>query len=696
MDANFSFDVAQGLTVDDLVLDGAAAALGGQLGLALPDQALSGDLSLRLPDLAVLAPVLEQDLAGALAIDAVLAGDLASPDVALHADGDDLTLAGWPLQNLALTATAQDLTGTPVGGLELAATWSGIEAELTTRYQLDQDTLHLPELALTAPRTQVAGALSIDLAKPLIEGELQGEVLDLAGFAAVLPVRARGRMEFETQLVTDGDRQKIALVVQGSELIADFGRMEAIKARATITAAFGTPQLDAGLTVNQLRQDELRLSSGELTVQGSLERLDLGVSLAGDVGQAFALTSRAELALGEPMRLALTQLDGELAGETVQLAGPTDVTLGPEELRVDGLDLRLAGGRVRGEVALNPRSVAVTAELETMPMAVLERFGGPKLGGSASAKLQLDGAADEPRGTLDVTLTDLRVRDVEFDDLPPAQVMARAQLAERRLNVDLQVEGVTAKPVSAAVAVPITLRLQPFAFDLPSDGALEGRFTGEVALQRLGELLALDDQLLEGRLASNLTVAGTVADPRIDGAIELDDGLYENGATGTVLHDLTLAARAANHKITIERLDGRVGESGELRGKGQFELAAGLPFSVEVALRQAPLLQRDDIDATISGDLNLSGPVSEPALEGELTIDRAEIGLPDDTGPDIAVIEVTEIGVDRAEPEKPGGGIDLRLDVAVDLPGKIFVRGRGLDSEWQGKLKAAGSAQAPG
>ena len=35
---------------------------------------------------------------------------------------------------------------------------------------------------------------------------------------------------------------------------------------------------------------------------------------------------------------------------------------------------------------------------------------------------------------------------------------------------------------------------------------------------------------------------------------------------------------------------------------------------------------------------------------------------------------------------------DLGLDLAVAMPAKVYVRGRGLDSEWAGDLKVAGSA----
>jgi translocation and assembly module TamB len=64
----------------------------------------------------------------------------------------------------------------------------------------------------------------------------------------------------------------------------------------------------------------------------------------------------------------------------------------------------------------------------------------------------------------------------------------------------------------------------------------------------------------------------------------------------------------------------------------------------------------------------------------------------------MAVIQVEEIGVDGVEIRSTGGGasaLPLTLDLTVDLPGRVFVRGRGLESEWRGRLQVTGPASDP-
>jgi translocation and assembly module TamB len=115
-------------------------------------------------------------------------------------------------------------------------------------------------------------------------------------------------------------------------------------------------------------------------------------------------------------------------------------------------------------------------------------------------------------------------------------------------------------------------------------------------------------------------------------------------------------------------------------------------------MKEARLVRRDDADATISGDLRLNGDVGAMKLAGNLTVNRADIQIPDQTGPSVAVIKVEEVGVDGVQMAADGGGgapLALDLNLAVDLPERVFVRGRGLESEWQGKLQVSGPAAEP-
>src|SRR5262249_7954730 len=81
---------------------------------------------------------------------------------------------------------------------------------------------------------------------------------------------------------------------------------------------------------------------------------------------------------------------------------------------------------------------------------------------------------------------------------------------------------------------------------------------------------------------------------------------------------------------------------------------------------------------------------------------EAEIGIPDSTPASAQKLDV--ITIDSATGRtltKPAEAADrppalpAKLDIVVDIPGQTFVRGRGLDSEWRGRIAVAGTSAAP-
>jgi translocation and assembly module TamB len=686
--------------VKDLALEGEAAALRGDFGLSLPGQDLDGTLSLSLSRLAVLEPVLKQPVDGALDLDVTLAGSVATPDVQLAARSRDLKLANRVIDRLALLATARGPTTDPTGKVELTVATSGIESTLSTLYALQGQTLKLSELSLVAPRTRVDGALAIDLEKTLIDGSVRGRVDDLIGLAPALPIALRGQVNLNASFTPENGGQTVLASAVVQDLLGDFGRLQRLEARANVRDALAKPRLEANVTARGFRQGDTQIEQVRLNADGTLDRLNVNGSVAGAMVEPFTLDTRAVVALGDAIQVRLEQFAGQAAGEPFRLTRPAEVRVADDGLSLSGLSLELAGARLTADGSMRAKQVQVEAVLADLSLATLADFGAPSLTGQANAHLQVTGPVGAPRGTLRLTVADLRAADPAFDDLPPTSLTADASLADRRLRLDVRGEGVTDKPVVLAAELPVVLQLEPFQFDLP-DAPVSGRLDAEIQLARIANIAGLDDDRLEGLLSAALTVGGRVTAPQLDGTVDLANGIYENGTTGTVLHNLTLRARARQQRLTIEELSANDGGTGRLTGQGFVDIvpAASFPTELRLVLTSARLVQTNEADATISGNLAVDGSAAAASLAGALTVDRADIQLPDQVGPSVPTIEVQEVGFpDGGAPRSQasaGTPFDLRLDVVVNLPGRVFVRGRGLESEWEGRIEAKGSAADP-
>jgi translocation and assembly module TamB len=418
---------------------------------------------------------------------------------------------------------------------------------------LQDQQLKVSALQLTGPGTLIGGDLAVDLERTLIDGALEGAVADLAAFAPLLPVALAGQLQLAARLEPAGDGQTVNVTVDGSGLQGDFGSLQSLSLRADVSDALKAPRIDADLTLDAFRQGETVVDQATLGARGGLDQLALTLSANGTAVAPFDLDSRAQLALGEAIRLRLERLQGRFADQPVRLAQPAELTLADARTQLAGLDLRYGDARLQASADLGPQQVSADATLGGLPLAMLGRFGAPPLSGQADARLQLSGAADNPRGTLTLEVTGLRADGLTFAELPPARFDLDAQLADRRLSVDLQGEGVTQKPLTLTAELPLTVRLDQFAFELPQDGRLSGRLDAELALARVAALAALDDQTLSGLMTVRGTVGGTVGTPQVQGNLDIADGAYANGETGTVLSDMTLNVRADARQVVIER-----------------------------------------------------------------------------------------------------------------------------------------------
>jgi translocation and assembly module TamB len=101
-----------------------------------------------------------------------------------------------------------------------------------------------------------------------------------------------------------------------------------------------------------------------------------------------------------------------------------------------------------------------------------------------------------------------------------------------------------------------------------------------------------------------------------------------------------------------------------------------------------------------SGRLRLEDAAQGSQLAGDVTVESAELRIPEGLPPEIVKLDVIEVNAPpgrkpAAEPARASAAPPLGLAVTVRIPGRAFLRGRGLESEWRGKLRVAGTMAAP-
>ncbi|MGI9452076.1 MAG: translocation/assembly module TamB domain-containing protein, partial [Geminicoccaceae bacterium] len=672
--------------------------------LDLESRDVASNVEATLPRLAELASLVDQPIEGALDISATIGGDLDAPEVDLTLKSQDLTVAEEAIEALSLTVSGQDLLTSPEGALQLDLTARTTPLTLALNYDLDKADLTLQDVTLNGPTTALSGDLAIDLDSILIDGALTGDIQDLAALQSLFHQSLGGSIKLDARFSSDQSLQNANLSLKGQNIGGDFGKIEAIDLSAALQDLLGKPAMSAKGNLKGFKQDAVDLRTVSLQTEGDLDRLAIDLDLDGEVVEPLSLKSGGALSLTGPITLDVDRLDGRFAGERLYLNGPLRVEQGDQRLKLANLDLRLGDASLRGEVDIGERDVEGGLDLRSLPLTLLKRFEGPELDGVASADIDLGGTVDRPRIEALLELKNIRAKEMVANDLPPAEVTIRGGFEEDRLSGSLVASGLTERAITANAAFPMALLLRPFALDLPDDGKIEGAARANVSLARIGDLLALDGQIMRGDLSADLKLAGTIKTPLVDGPIKLENGFYENIFSGTELRNIELAANASSARISVDRLTAKTGKAGTVEGGGWIRLdpAADFPLSVSLNMNEAELASRDDFEATLTGDIAMLGDLSASIIKGRLFVNRAEFSIPEGSGPDLPVIEVEEVGgtfinFEKSEEKEieTARPFDPELDITIDIPNKVYVRGRGLESEWEGNLAIAGPTSAP-
>ncbi len=100
--------------------------------------------------------------------------------------------------------------------------------------------------------------------------------------------------------------------------------------------------------------------------------------------------------------------------------------------------------------------------------------------------------------------------------------------------------------------------------------------------------------------------------------------------------------------------------------------------------------------ANLDADIVLGGlAAKQMTVTGSVRINRAEIRIPERMPTSIAVLKLSHTSAEAATPQSPKENSDIGLNLTLAAPGKVFIRGRGLDAELGGNIHIKGTTNKP-
>jgi translocation and assembly module TamB len=664
--ATLSASVALGSEprIERLRLDGQAIGLAATAALG-PEMALEATLD--LPMLTALAPAVY----GQAQVRVSARGPRSDPSLSLVVDAPCLGVAALPEGALRLTAVvAHPLTAAQAviaGDGALAGMPLSVRAALLP---LADGALDLPQAVMTWGdlRLSATGRLGSDRRPDMF---IELAMPDIARLGALLGQSIAGGLLASARLQPGAAGVQAKVDAAATQLRLPGVAIGRMTLAATAEEALSpTPRLDAQLGFNDLAAGGI-VTAGRLSARGTPENLALGLALDGALHRL-----RAQASLSTPATLRLAVLDAIWHGETVRLATPAVFTFG-QGLGVDRLALVLArGGRVELAGQVHDR-LALTLGVRRLPLALAALVApGLALAGTLDADARVSGSTTAPEGQGRLT-----IRGAGMTDTPRADVDADVTLAggQARLAATLR-SGQTVRLTVSANA--------PVARPMAGTAVL----AGTVGLQVLDPILAPAGRQARGSVRVDLRAA----DGALAGTIRLAQASFSDAGLGLKLDGIGGTITADGQMLRLA-VTARAGE-GSLAVNGTVApFQPSFPVALRLNARAANLAVGTMVSARFGADLSLEGGLATGlAARGRVDLMRADIRLPERLPPNIVALPVRDLGV-AASPAPPATTAfpPIALDIAIDAPRAVFVRGQGLVAELGGILNAAGTTADP-
>ena len=236
------------------------------------------------------------------------------------------------------------------------------------------------------------------------------------------------------------------------------------------------------------------------------------------------------------------------------------------------------------------------------------------------------------------------------------------------------------------VRVEAASRQSAFGWGQSGDAPLTGNVRLDLpSLAWLGPVLDRRGQAtIAGRAHARITLAGSVAQPRLDGSLVGEGLALSWPELGLKLRQGVLEAELAGDTLRLTRFDIQAGE-GRLSAQGSGRWSAEGPrLDLEVRAEAFQAMNLPIRQLVVSGKGRLTGEGQAYTLQGSLRAERARILLPREDAPTHSE-DVVVLG--RQARTAASSPLLFELDLALDLGPRFLIEGRGLDARLEGRLR---------
>lgn len=642
---------------------------------------------------------LNEGLTGELNATIALTGTTDAPQFDIQAEGDSITILEKPLEALTLKVTGVSRSTGPTANLKLTGRYEDQPISVAANVTAGSDGAAVVEtLDLVAPGARANGSLRAN-ASGILVGSLDLNVSSLADLGPLLLQEGlsgalSGTVEFAEENAVQSVRAALtsqtldlgAVQLSGTEISAQIiDPQNALTVNATVN--------NSAVTVSgtSIRKVQSGISGTPQSLQFSVDGIlqDDPLSVAGEVSSQHGTTS-----------IEINKISGRFASIPMDLTQPATITLAEGATHIETVTLQVGQGRVTVSGAASDQ-LAFDINVQGFPLSLLEEVapGGLGQSGTINANAKISGTPSDPNVSYDLSVLNFSVAATREAQIPSIAIESSGTFASGQLKTSAKATG-GGMNLTAGGTV-----------DISGVPALNLTVSGNAPFEFAAIPLSNAGILLEGGVNVSLTIGGTSQSPQIRGRLTTQNATFIEVNSALTIRDIAGEIDFDGTRANIASLKGRMGSKGALAVSGYVDLdpASGLPADLKLTVSDGTYTNGEIITTQFDAEMSVSGALLRTgAIGGSVTLRRTDINIPERLPSSIPLVDVKHLHASNAvaaqakeiapstgnSGSQDAGGV-LQLDLTVNAPARIFLRGRGIDAEFGGSLQVYGTTAAP-
>lgn len=451
-----------------------------------------------------------------------------------------------------------------------------------------------------------------------------------------------------------------------------------------------------GITSSRLVADELVLTARGTTARHKIEATLNEPGQSARSRQAWTLHAAGGLFdLERDLRWQGGIQRFDAAGRvTAKLASDAEMTLSARRIALEDFVLDIDGGRIAVQrFVRDDDGIATRGRIDRVQLAqLLRHMATPPpvktdlvLGGDWDLRM-----ADTVSGSLNLRRErgDVTMLGASPLTLGLRSLQASATADGGRIALQLQADGAQLGRIDVNAAT--TTGNGAARLSIPQDAAVSGRARIDVPSLRWVAPLVSPSLLADGRLQSDVSLAGTFAQPRFTGRITGEALRLTWTQFGLELRQGSLQSDFEGERLVIRELQFQ-GSEGAVTVSGPVDFGGGgVTAQLALAAERFAVLNRADRRLVVSGESRIDLKDKRANIQGGFTVDSGFFDIGTASKPELSD-DVVIVGRE----EKPAAKTVAAIDISVALGDGVTVTGRGFDGVLVGQARLVSNAGEP-